>query len=233
MSSLLGDRRAYAALGAAAVAIATLPTIYLALKATFKSKRVEGQYTSREFVLAAGAVPFQFDAFGTPKRVLLAHHAPLGAWLLSKGRKDEGEDLATAATREVFEETGYPCRLHPVPNLPTCAPLPAELVGTDPQPHSTRIALNSTEPFMITLRPIAFGMLKLKLIFWYIGAVDVPYDEASASSEMGGVQPGTHQIAEGFDEVRLFDIEEAIEKLAFDGDRDLVRTAVSFLTAKP
>ena len=64
-------------------------------------KRVQRQYNSREFVLAAGAVPFQFDSSGVPKRVLLAHHAPLDAWLLSKGRKDEGEDLATAATREV------------------------------------------------------------------------------------------------------------------------------------
>ena len=194
-------------------------------------KRVQRQYNSREFVLAAGAVPFQFDSSGVPKRVLLAHHAPLDAWLLSKGRKDEGEDLATAATREVFEETGYPCRLHPVPNLPTCAPLPTELAGTDPQPHSARIAHDSTEPFMITLRPIAFGMLKL--IFWYIGAVDIPYDEASPSSGTGGVHLGTHQLVEGFDEVRLFDIDEAIEKLAYDGDRDLVRTAVSILTAKP
>ncbi|KAI1798321.1 hypothetical protein LXA43DRAFT_979817 [Ganoderma leucocontextum] len=229
MSSLFGDRRAYTVIGAAAVALAALPAIYVAVKSKFKHKRIEKQFTSREFVLAAGAVPFQFDASGAPKRVLLAHHAPRDAWLLSKGRKDEGEDLATTAIREVVEETGYPCRLHSVPHLPTCAPLPVELAGMDYQPHSARIANNSTEPFMITLRPLGVGMLKL--IFWYIGAVDVPYEEES--SRTGNLQPGSHQLAEGFDEIRLFDIDEAMEKLAFDGDRVLVRTAVAILTAAP
>ncbi len=194
-------------------------------------KRVGKLYTSRQFVLAAGAVPFQFDAAGAPKRVLLAHHAPLDAWLLSKGRKDEGEDLATTAIREVFEETGYPCHLYAVPHLPTCAPLPAELAGMDYQPHSARIANNSTEPFTIALRPLGAGMLKL--IFWYIGAVDVPYEEDPVSSSTGNLQPGSHQFAEGFDEIRLFDIDEAMEKLAFDGDRALVRTAVAILTTPP
>ena len=190
-------------------------------------RRVEKQLTSRQFVLAAGAVAFQFDASGVPKRVLLAHHAPRDAWLLSKGRKDEGEDLATTAIREVFEETGYPCRLYPVPNLPTCAPLPAELAGMDYQPHSARIATNGTEPFMIALRPFGVGMLKL--IFWYIGAVDVSYEEDRVSSS--DIQPGSHQLAEGFDEIRLFDIDEAMEKLVFEGDRAVVRTAVAILTA--
>ena len=194
-------------------------------------RRVEKQYTSREFVLAAGAVPFQFDASGVPKRVLLAHHAPRDAWLLSKGRKDEGEDLAATAVREVVEETGYPCHLHIVPHLPTCAPLPVRLAGMDYQPHSARIAENSTEPFMIMLRPFGVGMLKL--IFWYIGAVDIPYQEGDASSETNHIQPGSHQVAEGFDEIHLFDINEAVDKLAFDGDRVLVRTAVTILTATP
>nr|VWP00853.1 Uncharacterized protein [Ganoderma boninense] len=229
MSSLFGDRRAYTVLGAAAVAIAALPAIYVAVKNKLKYRRVEKHLTSREFVLAAGAVAFQFDASGAPKRVLLAHHAPLDAWLLSKGRKDEGEDLATTAIREVFEETGYLCRLHSVPHLPTCAPLPAELAGMDCQSHSARIASNSSEPFMIASRPCGVGMLKL--IFWYIGAVDVPYEEDQTSSSTH--QPGSHQLAEGFDEIRLFDIDEAIKKLAFDGDRVLVRTAVGILTTPP
>ena len=247
----LGDRRAYIVLGAAAVAVAALPAIYGAVKNKFKCeyhpphartniddfvvylpvRRVEKHFTSREFVLAAGAVPFQFDASGAPKRVLLAHHAPRDAWLLSKGRKDEGEDLATTAVREVVEETGYPCRLYSVPHLPTCAPLPVELAGMDYQPHSARIAKDSAEPFMIALRPFGVGMLKL--IFWYVGAVDIPYEEVVASSETSHIQPGSHQLAEGFDEIRLFDIDEALEKLAFDGDRVLVRTAVTILTSAP
>ena len=71
----------------------------------------------------------------------------------------------------------------------------------------------------------------LKLIFWYIGAVDVPYDSADATA--GGMQPGSHQLAEGFGEVRLFDIPEALDRLAFEGDRELVRAAVAILTQTP
>ncbi len=189
---------------------------------------MQTQYSSSQFILAAGAIPFQFDANGVPKRVLLVHHTKRDAWLLAKGRKDEGEDLATAATREVFEETGYPCRLHIVPRLPTCAPNPSPAEAGF-QPHSARIAENSSEPFMITFRPIGFDMIKL--IFWYIGAVDVPY-EPHGDVSTPSLQPGSHQVAEGFGEVRLFDIAEAYEKLAFGGDRDLVRTAVDTLAAQ-
>lgn len=189
---------------------------------------MQTQYSSSQFILAAGAIPFQFDANGVPKRVLLVHHTKRDAWLLAKGRKDEGEDLATAATREVFEETGYPCRLHIVPRLPTCAPNPSP-AEAGPQPHSARIAENSSEPFMITFRPIGFDMIKL--IFWYIGAVDVQY-EPHGDVSTPSLQPGSHQVAEGFGEVRLFDIAEAYEKLAFGGDRDLVRTAVDTLAAQ-
>lgn len=80
---------------------------------------------------------------------------------------------------------------------------------------------------MIALRPFGVGMLKL--IFWYIGAVDVSYEEDRVSSS--DIQPGSHQLAEGFDEIRLFDIDEAMEKLVFEGDRAVVRTAVAILTA--
>lgn len=182
--------------------------------------RPQCQYSSSEFILAAGAVPFQFDAAGVPKRVLLIHHSASNAWFLAKGRKDEGEDLATTATREIFEETGYPCRLYPIPRLSTCAPIPAELAGIGLQPQSARIANNSTEPFMITLR--ALGHRQMKLIFWYIGAVD-PGSPA--------VQHGSHQVEEGLDDVRLFDIGEALKMLAFEGDRDILRTAVRILTS--
>lgn len=192
-------------------------------------RRAQVQYPSSHFVLAAGAIPFQFDAVGVPKRVLLAYYTKQDQWLLSKGRKDEGEDLATTATREVFEETGYPCRLHRVQLLPTCAPPPNTLPEAGIQPHSARLAENSTEPFMLTLRPIGFGMLKL--IFWYIGAVDIPY-EGEDGKPTTPMQPGTHQLAEGFGEVKLWDIPDALEVLSFEGDKELVRAAVSILASQ-
>ncbi|KAI0701644.1 hypothetical protein C8Q76DRAFT_756369 [Earliella scabrosa] len=223
----LAERRALVVVTTAVTALGILPAAYLALKRLFEKKRLQVHYTSSQFILAAGAIPFQFDSDGIPRRVLLVHHTKGDAWMLAKGRKDQGEDLATAATREVFEETGYPCRLHLVPRLPTCAPTPHPAEAGF-QPHEARIAENSTEPFMITFRPI--GVDKIKLIFWYIGAVDIPYDSKADATEV--TQPGSHQLAEGFGQVKLFDIPEAYEKIAFEGDRELVRTAVDILTSQ-
>ncbi|KAI0708094.1 hypothetical protein C8T65DRAFT_213934 [Cerioporus squamosus] len=225
----MGDRRSLALFGAATALLAAIPAVYFVLKRTVKHKRAQVQYPSSQFILAAGAIPFQFDAAGVPKRVLLAYYTKRDQWLLSKGRKDEGEDLATTATREVFEETGYPCRLHRVRLLPTCAPSPNWLPEAGIQPHTARLAENSSEPFMLTLRPIGFD--QLKLIFWYIGAVDIPYEaeDAAATKQM---QPGTHQLAEGFGEVRLWDISDALKALSFEGDRELVRNAVAILASE-
>ena len=43
--------------------------------------------------------------------VILVHRPKYDDWSLPKGKLHEGEDEATAALREVEEETGYRCRL--------------------------------------------------------------------------------------------------------------------------
>lgn len=45
-------------------------------------------------------------------RLLLIHHAKLGLWLQPGGHVDPGEDVLTAAVREVHEETGVHAALH-------------------------------------------------------------------------------------------------------------------------
>ena len=50
------------------------------------------------------ASAFVVDGSGT--RMLLIHHAKLRKWLQPGGHVDEGEDVLTAAIREVAEETG-------------------------------------------------------------------------------------------------------------------------------
>ncbi|KAI0635049.1 hypothetical protein C8Q77DRAFT_1105513 [Trametes polyzona] len=205
-----------------------IPAAYYGIKKLLARRRTQVQFTSSQFVLSAGAVPFLF-VDGVPKKVVLVHFTRKNEWLLAKGRKDQGEDLPSAAIREVFEETGYRCHLHPVPRLPTRAPPSALLSGSQFQPDIVRIAEQSTEPFAITFRPTGPG--QVKLIFWYIGSVD-----ASEENVLDGVLPhaamqGSHMAAEGFGKAALFDIDEALRILTFEGDRELVRTGVAILTA--
>ncbi len=58
--------------------------------------------TSR--VLAAGGVVLRGE--GGDREVLVVHRPAYDDWSLPKGKLDEGEDLSTAARREVLEETG-------------------------------------------------------------------------------------------------------------------------------
>lgn len=183
------------------------------------------QFTSSQFVLSAGAVSFEFVE-DKPKNVLLVHHTRKNEWLLAKGRKDQGEDLAATAVREVFEETGYRCHIHPVPRLPTRAPPSVGPSAIAFQSDIVRIVEGGTEPFTITIRPTSPS--QAKLIFWYIGSVDVDANGQEGASS--APERGTHMSLEGFGEAGLYPIEEALQKLTYEGDRDLVRTAVSILT---
>lgn len=61
-------------------------------------------------IRAAGGIVFRVS----PKRnlkVLLAHRPRYGDWGFPKGKSDKGETPEETAVREVFEETGYHCRI--------------------------------------------------------------------------------------------------------------------------
>jgi 8-oxo-dGTP diphosphatase len=60
-------------------------------------------------VLAAGGVVL--DRRGRQARILVVHRPAYGDWSLPKGHVDAGEDAATAALREVAEETGVAARI--------------------------------------------------------------------------------------------------------------------------
>ena len=60
-------------------------------------------------VLAAGGVVVRGGEDGI--EVAVVHRPRYGDWSLPKGKLDEGEDFATAAVREVEEETGMRCEL--------------------------------------------------------------------------------------------------------------------------
>lgn len=61
-------------------------------------------------VRAAGGVVWRRSADGTVE-VLLVHRPRYDDWSMPKGKLDPGEDFATAAVREVAEETGVDAAL--------------------------------------------------------------------------------------------------------------------------
>ncbi len=67
-------------------------------------------------VKAAGGIVVRSAKKG-PK-VLLVHRPNYNDWSFPKGKLDAGEKFKHAAHREVFEETGYDCKLHK-PSLPS------------------------------------------------------------------------------------------------------------------
>ncbi|KAL3459139.1 hypothetical protein BJX64DRAFT_265339 [Aspergillus heterothallicus] len=167
------------------------------------SRFLTSQYSSEHFVESCGAV--LFDMSRTVKQVCLIQHH--GEWLLPKGRRNIGESRHEAALREVQEETGYKCHIHPVPML-TRAPR-----AEDPEdvPDTARLCTESTEPFMLTIRELSRGT-DAKIIWWYVAVVD---------SDAARTTPGFS--------AQLLACEEALQRLTFQTDRDVLCNAMAII----
>ncbi|KAI9149175.1 NUDIX domain-containing protein [Paramyrothecium foliicola] len=163
-------------------------------------------YTSEEFVESCGAVVFDFAS--RPTQVCLIRYLKTGEWLLPKGRRNCHETRQQAALREVQEETGYSCRLQPV-TMPTRAPSAVEANDVRDAP---RTYPDLDEPFMVTVRELKTGV---KFIWWFITRVEE--SETAAEGEPGF-------------QASFFPCNEALGKLAFQSDRDVLRRAIG-LTA--
>lgn len=168
------------------------------------------QYSSDELVESAGAIPFHLST----KRVCLLHLIYRGEYLFAKGRRNCGESRLAAALREVREETGYPCRALPV-TMSTRAPPQVE---TEQSPDSPRTYPNLTEPFTLQIRQLS-GERNIKLIWWYIAAIneDEPFSKD---------RPGEDEF-----QVALFSYEEALQKLTFQLDREILQKAIDVFEA--
>ncbi|KAH7157592.1 hypothetical protein B0J13DRAFT_174061 [Dactylonectria estremocensis] len=178
------------------------------------SKFVNTQYTSEQFVESCGAI--LFDLSGHTKQVCLLHFQPKGKpgeWLLAKGRRNCGEPRGEAALREVQEETGYPCHLYPV-KMATRAPAPTD---ANDAPDVARSRNRITEPFMFTMRQLEGSPANVKLIWWFIAKVDSAED---------GLAKGEGQFTSHF-----MDCEEAVQKLTFQDDRDILQRAINIVEA--
>ncbi|KAK0993611.1 hypothetical protein LTR91_007966 [Friedmanniomyces endolithicus] len=165
------------------------------------------QYTAEQFVESAGAILFKLST----RQICLVHRLSTGEWLLPKGRRNVGESRAEAAIREAAEETGFQCRLLPL-TMTTRAPPAKETANCRDKP---RVHHGVCEPFKVTCRPLS-GVANLKIIWWYIGAIDEEVSPGAGETQF---------------EVRLFGFEEVEGQLTFSTDWDVVRKAIQIFDA--
>lgn len=167
------------------------------------------QYTSDQFVESAGAVLFRFST----REICLLYLLESDEYVLAKGRRNCGESIRETAIREVTEETGYPCRLLPV-TMSTRAPPAVEIEQYEDVP---RTFFDIIEPFTLQIRQL--GEKNIKIIWWYIAAIDEdkPHD-------------GERFTEQKF-RVDFYGYEEALTKLTFQADRDMVKNAIEIFRA--
>ncbi|KAI2602728.1 hypothetical protein GGR54DRAFT_487087 [Hypoxylon sp. NC1633] len=162
-------------------------------------------YPSEQFVEACGAVVF--DTSTQHKHVLLLHYGALDEWLLPKGRRNCNESRKAAAIREVREESGYAIQLRPI-TMATRAP--SELETTDVK-DVPRTYDSLTEPFILDVRDLGKGK-GVKLVWWFV-------------AELGGIAgEGEAQFKPQF-----FPYDQAVERLTFQKDRDVLSKALEFM----
>lgn len=155
-------------------------------------------YLSSNFVESAGMILFKLST----RQVCLIHYTKRNEWLLAKGRRDIGESREKAAVRETEEETGFKCRLLPIA-MTTKQPRP----GYDDFDGGRQEGI--CEPFVVMQRVLKDG--SMKMIWWYIGAIDESADVGKGEAEFKS---------------RLFGFEEALEVLTFQSDREVVMKAI-------
>ncbi len=164
------------------------------------------QYTSEDFVESVGAVLFRPSS----REVCVLHLLKRDEYILAKGRRNCGETRQTTAVREVSEETGFTCHLLPV-NMYTRAP-PA--VETEELDDRARFYTNICEPFTLQVRRLGEG--QVKLIWWFVAAVDEDV-------------PQKDTLEGGRYSVEFYDYEAVLDKLTFQGDRDMVKKAIELV----
>ncbi|KAK0707132.1 hypothetical protein B0T26DRAFT_791123 [Lasiosphaeria miniovina] len=181
-------------------------------------------YTSDDFVESAGAVLFRVAA-----REILVLHSRVGEYVLAKGRRNCGESRRAAAQREVAEESGLACRLLPL-DMSTRAPPPepAPISPLDPGDHHADVSRSYAgvcEPFAMQIRRLGnsgSGGGGVKIIWWFAAAVadedKVPTFDAMTPAER-----------ERFDAVAFVGFDEALERLTFEQDREVVRRAIALV----
>lgn len=172
------------------------------------SQYATSQYTSEEFVESSGAILFDLSQ---EKKVCLIYYKAKDEWLLAKGRRNCGESRKDAALRELQEETGYRCCLHPV-TMASRAPPMAEIGDIADQ---ARTFPNLTEPFMLTIRRLD-GKSNVKVIWWYIAVLDKDFAADRSNGEADF-------------RAEFFTLNEAPQRLTYEDDRHILMRAIELV----
>ncbi|KAI4101242.1 MAG: hypothetical protein LQ339_005169 [Xanthoria mediterranea] len=125
-------------------------------------------FDSAHLTIGAGVAIFHLAT----SQVVVCYHSKEKHWFLPKGRRDAGEDSATGAEREGFEESGYRNRLLPIP-----------LRHRQPQAHNSNDAVSPfvAEPVWAQLMPVTRSTQYM--LFWYIAETLPPEIEQSLSQK--------------------------------------------------
>jgi hypothetical protein len=86
-------------------------------------------------------------------------------------------------------------------------------------PDRARLYPGITEPFLVTLRRLEGG--DLKFIWWYVAEID-----------RDAVDGAVGRAEEGFD-AEFWGFEEALERLTFEDDREVLKRALSLVELSP
>ena len=169
------------------------------------------QHFSENCVESAGAVLFHLST----KRICMLHLTSKDEYLLPKGRRNIGESRQQAAFRELEEETGYASYLLPV-TMPSRAP-PA--IETEQSSDQVRTYTAVVEPISVQIRQLKDDAREIKLIWWFAAAIN---EEKPVKED----RPGGERY-----EVKFYSYEEAVTRLTYQPDRELVGRVLQLVKA--
>ncbi|KAH8727662.1 NUDIX domain-containing protein [Phaeosphaeriaceae sp. PMI808] len=173
-----------------------------------ESSFVTQQYDSSIFLESCGTVLFDL-ADPSNIRVCLCNIVDTNEWVLPKGRRNIDESRKETAVREVYEETGYPCKLLPV-MMSTRATLKD---GPADAPDAPILRDNLTEPFMCTSQELP-GQGRIRMIWWFIAVLDTDQERG---------------LGEDIIRPEFFHCDEAVNIPLFEHDREVLRKALEIV----
>ena len=123
---------------------------------------------------------------------MLCYHTADDYYFLPKGRKDVNEPLTTAAEREGFEESGYRCRLLPLP-----------IVTSQTQPARRKREEGEGEGFVtepLWTQTLPLTREKQYFLFWYVGETlppDLEEEITKREKEQGNMYQSPPEFERG------------------------------------